>query len=82
MKRLDVKGWFKPKWKHNAEVKVKCVMQNEEINGLTTNHSPIPLLEQIQMQVLYTKGMESPSKIDLGMCHGGYPSNMHVNLGC
>jgi hypothetical protein len=46
-------------------VKVKCAIQNERINCLTTNHSLAPLLEQEQMQVLEAKEMESSSKMDL-----------------
>jgi hypothetical protein len=30
----------------HVEVKIKCVMQNEWIDGLATNHSLAPLLEQ------------------------------------
>jgi hypothetical protein len=37
-------------------------MQNEQINGLATNHSHAPLLEQEQMQALDAKEMESSSK--------------------
>ncbi len=51
--------------KCNVEVKVKCVMQNEWINGLTTTHSPAPLFEQERMWVLDVEEMESSSKIDL-----------------
>jgi hypothetical protein len=40
-------------------------MQNELIDGLTTNHSLASLLEQEQMQALKTKEMESSSKMDL-----------------
>ncbi len=40
-------------------------MQNEQLDGLTTNHSPAPLPEQEQMQALDDEGMESSSKIDL-----------------
>jgi len=36
----------KPKQKHNIEVKVKCVMRNEQIDGLSTNNNLAPLLEQ------------------------------------
>jgi hypothetical protein len=32
--------------KLNAKVKVECVMQNEWIDGLITNHSLAPLPEQ------------------------------------
>jgi hypothetical protein len=44
---------------------IECVMQNKQIDDLTTNHSLAPLLEQKWMQVLDVKGMESSSKIDL-----------------
>jgi len=30
-------------------MKVKCAMQNEQIDSLSTNHSPTPLPEQEQM---------------------------------
>jgi hypothetical protein len=53
------------KQKHNDEVKVKCAMQNKQIGGLTTNHSPAPLPEQEQMRALDSKEMESSSNIDL-----------------
>ncbi len=52
--------------KRNVEVKVECVMQNEHIDGLTTNHSPTPLPKQKQMRPLDAKEMESSSKMDLG----------------
>jgi len=51
--------------KHNAKVKVKCVMRNEWIDGLTINHSLAPLLEQERMRALDAKKMESSSKINL-----------------
>jgi hypothetical protein len=35
-------------------------MQNEWIDGLTTNHSHAPLLEQEQMQVLNAKEWSHP----------------------
>jgi hypothetical protein len=47
------------------KVKVKCVMWNEQICGLTTNYSPTPLLKEKQMRVLNAKEMKSFSKIDL-----------------
>ncbi len=59
MKRLNAKGWIKLKWKCNAKVKVKCAMENERIDGLTTNHNPAPLPEQKRMQVLDVEKMES-----------------------
>jgi hypothetical protein len=65
MRTLDVKGLIKPNWKCNIEVKIKCVMRNERIYGLTTNHNPIPLPEQEWMQILDAKEMESSSKIYL-----------------
>jgi hypothetical protein len=40
-------------------------MGNEQIDGLTTNHSLVPLFKQEQMQVLKAKEMESSSKTDL-----------------
>ncbi len=40
-------------------------MQNEQINGLITNHNLTPLLEQKQLQTLEVKEMKSSSKIDL-----------------
>jgi hypothetical protein len=67
VRRLDVKGWIKPRWKHNNEVKIRCVMRNEQINGLATNHSLAPLSKQEWMRALDVKEMESSSKkIDLG----------------
>jgi len=65
VRRQDAKGWIKLRWKHNAKVKVECVMQNEWIDGLTINHSFVPLTEQKQMWALEAKEMESSSKIDL-----------------
>jgi cytochrome oxidase assembly protein ShyY1 len=64
VRRLNVKGQIRPKQKHNVEVKIKCVMQNEWINALTTNHSRAPLLEQKQMQVLDVEEMESSSNLN------------------
>ncbi len=46
-------------------MKVKCAMQNEWINGLTTNHSPTRLPKQERMQALNVKEMESSFKINL-----------------
>jgi hypothetical protein len=43
VKRLNVEGWIKPRQKCNVEVKVKCVMWNEWIDGLAINHRPTPL---------------------------------------
>jgi hypothetical protein len=40
-------------------------MQNEQIDGLTINHSLAPLLKQEQMQALNVEELESSSKIDL-----------------
>jgi hypothetical protein len=53
------------KSKRNGEVKVKCAMQNEWIDGLATNHSPTPLLEQKRMRVLDVEKIESSSKMYL-----------------
>jgi hypothetical protein len=50
--KLDVKGRIKPRRKCNVKVKVKCVMRNKRIDGLTTNHSHAPLPKQEQMWVL------------------------------
>jgi hypothetical protein len=33
VKKLNVKGFIKPKQKHNIEVKVECAMQNERIDA-------------------------------------------------
>jgi len=41
-------------------------MQNKQINGLTTNHSPTPLFEQKWMWALDVEETEPPSKINLG----------------
>jgi hypothetical protein len=41
------------------KVKVKCVMWNERIYGLTTNRSATLLLKEKQMRVLDAKEMES-----------------------
>jgi len=65
VRRLNAEGWIKPKQKCNTKVKIKCAIQNERIYGLAINHSPTPLPEQEQMQVLDDEGMESSSKIDL-----------------
>jgi hypothetical protein len=65
VKRLNDEGLIKPKQKHKVKVEIKCVMWNKWIDGLATNHSPAPLLEQNWMQTLNTKEMESSSKIDL-----------------
>lgn len=40
-------------------------MRNEQIDGLTINHSIAPLFEQEWMWTLNTKEMESSFKIDL-----------------
>jgi hypothetical protein len=64
-KRLDAKGWIKPKWKCNAKVKVECVMWNERIDDLATNHSPTPLPKQEWMRALDVEEMKSSSKINL-----------------
>jgi len=52
VKKLDAKGWIKPKQKRNVEVKVECVMQIEQIDGLATNHSLAPLPKEERMQAL------------------------------
>jgi hypothetical protein len=49
MKRLNVKGWIKPRQKCIIEVKVKCAMQNKWIDGLTIKYNPTLLPEQKQM---------------------------------
>ncbi len=46
-------------------MKIKCVMRNEWIDDLITNHSPTPLLKQKQIRDLDVEEMESFSKIDL-----------------
>ncbi len=46
-------------------MKIKCVMWNEQINGLTINHNPAPLPKQKRMWVLNVKKMKSSFKIDL-----------------
>jgi hypothetical protein len=38
-------------------MKIKCAMQNEGLNGLTTNHSPTPLPKQEQMWALDAEEM-------------------------
>jgi hypothetical protein len=65
MKRLDAEGWIKARWKCNAKVNVECVMWNERINDLATNHSPTPLPEQEQMRALDAEEIKSSSKINL-----------------
>jgi hypothetical protein len=65
MKRLNVESWIKLKQKHITKVKLKCAIQNKQIYGLTTNHSPTPLLEQEQMWNLDVEKMEWSSKIAL-----------------
>jgi hypothetical protein len=49
----------------NVDVKIKCVMRNEQIDGLKINHSLAPLPKQEQMWALDVKKMDSSSKIDL-----------------
>jgi hypothetical protein len=56
---------IKPRWKCNVEVKIKCVMQNEQIDGLVTNHSHAPLPEQERTWSLDVEEMKSFSKINL-----------------
>jgi hypothetical protein len=65
MKRLDVEGWIKPRWKHNIEVKVECAMRNEQIDGVETNHNLAPLLEKKWMRAMDVEEMESSFKMDL-----------------
>jgi len=65
MRRFNVEGSIKSKWKHNVQVKVECAMQNEDINDLAINHSLAPLPKQEWMWVLDAKEMESSSKIDI-----------------
>jgi hypothetical protein len=36
MRKLDAKGWIKSKRKCNVDMKVKCVMWNEQIDGVVT----------------------------------------------
>jgi len=64
VRRLDVKGWIKSRWKHNDEVKVKCAMWNKWIDDLKINRSPTPLPEQEQIWILDVEEMKSSSKID------------------
>jgi hypothetical protein len=40
-------------------------MRNEQIDGLTINHSLAPLLEEERMRTLDVEEMESSSKVDL-----------------
>jgi hypothetical protein len=40
-------------------------MQNEQIDGLITNHSPAPLLKQKRMWPMDVEEIESSSKINL-----------------
>jgi hypothetical protein len=65
MRRFNVKGSIKSKWKHNVEVKIECAMRNEDIDGLAINHSLAPLPKQKWMWILDAKEMESSSKIDI-----------------
>jgi hypothetical protein len=65
VKRLNAEGWIKLRQKHNVKVKVECAMWNEWTNGLTTNHSHVPLSEQEWMWALDAEEMESSSKINL-----------------
>ncbi len=43
VRKLNVKSWIKSKWKHNVKVKIKCVINNEQIYDLIINHSLVPL---------------------------------------
>ncbi len=65
MKRLNVKGWIKSRWKHIIEVKVKCVMQNKWIDGLTMNYNPTLLPKKKANVGCEVKEMESSFKINL-----------------
>jgi hypothetical protein len=65
MKRLNVEGLIKFRQKHNVEMKIECVMQNEQIYDLAINHSLAPLFKQKRMKILNVKKMESSSKINL-----------------
>jgi hypothetical protein len=65
MRRLNAKGWIKLRWKCNLEMKVECVMQNEQIDGLTTNNNLAPLLKQEWMWTMNVEKIQSFSKIDL-----------------
>jgi hypothetical protein len=58
VKKLDAEGLIKQNKKHNAEVKILCVMQNKWIDGLTTNHSLAPLPKQKRMRALNVEEME------------------------
>jgi hypothetical protein len=46
-------------------MKIKCVLRNEQIDNLATNHSPTLLPKQERMWTLNAKEMEPSSKIDL-----------------
>jgi hypothetical protein len=65
VKRLNVKGWIKLQWQHNIEVKIKCVMWNEQIDGLAINLNPVPLPKQKWMWAIEAEKMESSSKIGI-----------------
>jgi hypothetical protein len=65
VKRLNARASSNQDKKHNVQVKVKCAMWNKRIDGLTSNHSFAPLLEQEWMRVLDVEKMESPSNINL-----------------
>jgi hypothetical protein len=53
------------RWKHNAKVKIKCAMWNEQTDGLAINHSYAPSPKQEWMWTLDAKEMESSSKINM-----------------
>jgi hypothetical protein len=65
VKKLNAKSKIKLKRKCNAEMKVKSVMWNEWIDGLTINHNPTPSSKQEQMRALEAKEMESSFDINL-----------------
>jgi len=44
--KIRCRGLNQTKTKCNTKVKVECVMKNEQIGGLATNHSLDPLPEQ------------------------------------
>jgi hypothetical protein len=43
-------------------MKIKCAIQNEQIDGLTTNHSLATLPKQERMQVLDVEEKNHPSR--------------------
>jgi hypothetical protein len=65
MKKLNVEGWIKPRWKHNAKMKVECAIQNEHIDDLATNQPFTPLSKQEWMQALNVEEIELSFKVDI-----------------